>query len=393
MSSMRVNPPFCQCTFLLILLLGLPEIVTFADAAQASLTEAHKQALAIYHKTKDPSQALKVLETAGIKGVLEKRPARMTLKEYAHLLNDYGFYLSQSPDRYREAIPVLQRATEMDSDRSVAFLNLGDAYWKIMEEAPDCRTQDKLVKEALSAYEHYQRLAEERKVSAVLSPDIENLLAIRERGPIQHLLPVRGRCEYKLVLSKEDKVCTYMQNLMTRGVETYGRGYHTGKFTDPVFVAISWTDFPLGKYVRFDINNDGQLDLVIHQSTSGLKSVTFDRLFIFGQGQSSEAIKTDRDLYEKSIGMVEIGLQQGYDFKGLPPRTHDSGLLKGKQYYDGLGWAVLIRPFVFDGTSYLLIKQSNDSEADPSDLVVTKYKKGRVRNADAELMEDICYMG
>src|SRR5437867_9248922 len=203
--------------------------------------------------------------------------------------------------------------------------------------------------------------------------------------------------EYKVVMTKNDRLCSYMLDVLNKDLRTYGRGYDRDKFQDSVFQAISWAelgkDFNYsGKVARFDINNDGQVDFVIRQQTSGLKSVTFDRLFIFDQSQAIASIKTVRDLYEKSVGMVEFGLQKGYDFKGLPPLTHDSGLLKGKQYYEGLGWAVYIYPFIIDQTTYLLMKRSFDSGPDPSWLLIAKYKTGRVQSANPEFMEDICYM-
>src|SRR5438093_7175098 len=161
----------------------------------------------------------------------------------------------------------------------------------------------------------------------------------RESEPIEG----KGQPQFQLLMSKDDKVCTYMRDVLNRDLKEYGLRNHKDKFKDSVFTAIKWTSLEkgygyAGKVASFDINNDGQMDLVIRQSTSGGKSVTFDRLFIFDQGQALESLKTARDLYEKAIGMVNIDFREGYNFRGLPPRTHDSGLMKGQQYYEGMSW-------------------------------------------------------
>ncbi|MGH7235956.1 MAG: hypothetical protein ACREIO_06195, partial [Nitrospiraceae bacterium] len=98
----------------IVLLVALALVVAVGGSGEAGLVEAHQQALAVYKKTKDPAQAIKVLEDAGVKGSLESKPAGMKDAAYVVLLNDYGFFLSETADRYEEAIPILQKVVSLD---------------------------------------------------------------------------------------------------------------------------------------------------------------------------------------------------------------------------------------------------------------------------------------
>src|SRR6266849_5793576 len=118
----------CMMKVVGVFLLALALVVAGATSAQAGLTEAHQQALAVYKKTKDPTKAIKILEDAGIKGVLEQKPADMKRDAYVRLLNDYGFYLSEAADTSAGrgvAIDLLEKVIQLSPDRAVAYLNLG----------------------------------------------------------------------------------------------------------------------------------------------------------------------------------------------------------------------------------------------------------------------------
>ncbi len=53
----------------------------------------------------------------------------LPLSDYISALNDYGFFLQES-GRLKESVKVLSLVTEISPNRAVAYLNLGDSYWK-----------------------------------------------------------------------------------------------------------------------------------------------------------------------------------------------------------------------------------------------------------------------
>ena len=209
-----------------------------------------------------------------------------------------------------------------------------------------------------------------------------------------------GDTGYKVVMSKNDRLCTHMLEVLNEELVQYGPKYDPRKFTAPVFSKIPWT--PLGEgfdyagdVARFDINNDGQMDVVVRQETSGLKDKTFQRLFVFKEGQYLEAAKKRRELEEKAIGSVDFYMSH-YDFLGLPPKIlQEPPFMKGEKSYVSL-WVVYIHPFRFEDITYLLISRSPDLAPEygpePYWTLVAKYKQGKVHGADPSLMEDVCYL-
>lgn len=211
-----------------------------------------------------------------------------------------------------------------------------------------------------------------------------------------------GDAKYTVVMSKNDRLCTHMRAVLNEGLEQHGPGYDVRKFMAPIFSAISWKPIGLdegfdygGAVARFDINNDGTTDVVVRQETSGLKDKTFQRLFVFEEGQYAGAARKRRELEEKAIGSVDFYMSR-YDFLGLPPKILQAPpLMKGKKSYVSL-WVVYIHPFRFEGVTYLMISRSPDLAPEygpePYWTLVAKYKQGKVHGADPSLMEDICYL-
>ena len=173
------------------------------------------------------------------------------------------------------------------------------------------------------------------------------------------------RLEYKLTMNKNDRLCSHMRDVLNKDLRAYGRGYDSHKFQDFVFQAIPWTergkDFDYyGKVARFDINNDGQVDVVVRQETSGGKDITFDKLFIFNDAQYPAAARKSKDLEEKSIGFVDASF-------------------------------VYIYPFIFDKTTYLLLVTSPDS-SHPQNFEIAKYKGGKIGIGVPGQLEDVCFL-
>lgn len=95
-----------------------------------ALLKAHKEALEVYQNDKNYEKSIEILREAGVQKVLEKEPEGMSKGKYVHLLNDYGFFLSETENRYEEALPILKKVIELSPNRAVAYLNLGDVYLK-----------------------------------------------------------------------------------------------------------------------------------------------------------------------------------------------------------------------------------------------------------------------
>lgn len=203
---------------------------------------------------------------------------------------------------------------------------------------------------------------------------------------------------YKVVMSKQDRLCTHIREVLNEDLAQYGPRYDPRKFSAPVFSAIAWTPVGLdegfdygGDVAHFDINNDGTTEVVVRQETTTGRDISVKRLFVFKEDQYPELAKKRRELEDNVVGSVD--LFKGYDFRGLPHKTFkEPGVLKGKTYYDGLSAAAYIHPFVFQNKTYLLLTRSPDSLFLENWALVAKYKRGKVHEADPLLMEDVCYL-
>lgn len=203
---------------------------------------------------------------------------------------------------------------------------------------------------------------------------------------------------YAIVMSKNDRLCAHMREVLNKNLKEYGPGYDERKYKDAIFSAISWQPigegFDYGGHVaRVDINNDGTTDVVVRQETSMGREITVHLLFIFKGDQYPQLAKKRRELEENAIGFVVPHLQKGYEFRELPQKTFQiPGVLKGKKYYEGLSAYAYIHPFIFENKTYLLMTQSPDSPAVPKWALVANYKQGKVSEADPALMDDLCYL-
>ena len=147
-----------------------------------SLTQMHLIVLAHYKQTQLPERAVQLLEEAGVQGVLKKRPGDIAPASYVNLLNDYGFFLSETSDRYKEAIPVLQKVIALAPKRHVAYLNLADAYWKGTYRPADA-TRGELEERARSNYREYVRLLRKKHPEAEVPSRIRKILALGQGPP------------------------------------------------------------------------------------------------------------------------------------------------------------------------------------------------------------------
>jgi hypothetical protein len=208
---------------------------------------------------------------------------------------------------------------------------------------------------------------------------------------------------YKILMSKDKRLCANVREVLNDDLINYGQGYDQRKFGAPIFSAIAWTPIKglddgfdyVGSVSHVDLNNDGTTDVLVrletHAGPGG--SIGVHELFIFKEDQYPQLAKKRRELEGNAVGLVIPHLQKEYELRDLPQKTF-RGIpgLEGRKYYETLIAAVFIHPFRFQNTTYLLMTQSPDSPAVPNWAVVGKYKKGKLREADSVLMDDICYL-
>lgn len=150
--------------------LALLLVINTAGAADMAgwvgdLLRVHKEALVSYQKDHDATKAYIALQRVGIAKAIERKPEGISKQAYVNLLNDYAFFLYESTafktnvhltvhlkdfafvgsermlryddipnatvrlNRLCRAKHILQKTIELDPERAVAYLNLGDVYW------------------------------------------------------------------------------------------------------------------------------------------------------------------------------------------------------------------------------------------------------------------------
>jgi hypothetical protein len=206
-----------------------------------------------------------------------------------------------------------------------------------------------------------------------------------------------GVHQYKLIMSKEDKVCRYMLGVLNHHVAEGKTRYN--ELEDSMFAAIQWTRYGISndnkfnydaQYAKFDINNDGHEELVVRWRRGSIKLIDVDTLYILPEAVSAESLYRFQELEARSVGGVEI--QDSYGLHLLPPLPRENWMKKDKQYFPGLTNFVLMRPFLFASKYYLLLSTSPDVRINPERLVVTRYIGGHVSSADPSKMDDVCYL-
>ncbi len=171
---MKILASQFSMSILYFFLLGF--LVAGPSYAASPLLKTYHQVLKDYQLDHDPVKAFSRLQLAGIQAAIDKQPADVTTSDYVRLLNDYAYFryesvafkknvpitvkhgqqsyavgtvefvgnermlhLADIPNpvmkmqRLCEAIHILHKVIALDPERSVAYLNLGDAYWRFAE--------------------------------------------------------------------------------------------------------------------------------------------------------------------------------------------------------------------------------------------------------------------
>lgn len=165
-----------------------------------SLTKAHEQALKRFSDTHDTyatimraNDSAEILEAAGIAAALKKKPQGLPDRKYAHILNDYAFFLMEYPQRLEEAITALRLTVKTDPARAVAYLNLGDALRKHLAQATSYEQKKVSTKEIKRAYIAYKR------ISGKTTPMIDSFL------------------RFNILDSPKDTACKYVAAFVNEG--------------------------------------------------------------------------------------------------------------------------------------------------------------------------------
>jgi ankyrin repeat protein len=178
-----------------LILVGLLGAIAVIDPDELTVTAdqlraAHAEALRQYqrkahkHDFEKTRNAINLLKSAGIGHVSEKKPSGMSDKALAEILNDYGFFLSKEY-RDKEAIDIYKEAIQLDPNRAVAYLNLGDGLRKQLSAVDSFKEKIELTKEIKSAYLQY------KKLHGKSTPAIDSFLALNVVDT-----PIADFCEY-----------------------------------------------------------------------------------------------------------------------------------------------------------------------------------------------------
>lgn len=261
-----------------LILAGLSGSIVAIDPARAGVTAdglltAHKRALMIYNNLTSQTleglraiDALAILEAAGIHAALKTKPKKLSNRQYAYILNDYAFFLSQDR-RFDDAITALKTVIKADPTRAVAYLNLGDTLRTNLENAKSYKEKVSATKDIKKAYRAYKKLSGK-------STDI-----------------MESFFRLNLVDTPPQSVCDYITSYVNAGRfhEVFGGGSAS--------VA--------GGSTHIDIDGDGKRERVqiTYEGTAGYPSITV----YTSDGTSYAAADTTEELFAGSIGLVPFG--------------------------------------------------------------------------------------
>lgn len=130
--------------------------------------EKFNSIIADYGKNSNIKNIIYNLESSGIKYILKKQPVYFTRGQYVSILNNYAYFLSET-DRYKEAVPVLKKVIELDKNRAVAYLNLGDCFSKEYQKYNKQSDKDKVI-------ENYKKYASLLKKDANIPERVKKLI-------------------------------------------------------------------------------------------------------------------------------------------------------------------------------------------------------------------------
>lgn len=262
-----------------------------AGTTAESLAKAHDRALKRFADTHDAyatsmraNDSAEILEAAGIAAALKKKPQGLPDRKYAHILNDYAFFLMEYPQRLEEAITALRLTVKADPARAVAYLNLGDALRKHLAQAKSYEQKKVSTKEIKRAYIDYKRL------SGKTTPMIDSFL------------------RFNILDSPKATACDHIAAFVNKGRFEEILGSGSREYGDSTLV---------------DLNGDGTPERV-QITYEGTAHYPYLQAFNLSTGSSIEIAEPDKDFngaWADFIGLVPFEGQTyvlHYNMGGYP---------------------------------------------------------------------------
>ena len=170
--------------------------------------------------------------------------------------------------------------------------------------------------------------------------------------------------EYVLVMSKDDNVCQQMLKIYNDDLKKYGEikyDFHKE------FSTITWEkkkfyflDNGFKHYAdvlmsKFDINNDGDKEIVIKDESVSIRGIEGHSIYFFRKEDSEyfEGDEFDVTVFRRAIGKLTTTVGDSYELKQLPQFLYlGIGDKEAKSYYT-LGIYIYLHPFFFKENYYL----------------------------------------
>ncbi|MTI58605.1 MAG: hypothetical protein FH762_01225 [Firmicutes bacterium] len=223
-----------------------------------NIIKAHEESLRLY-RAGNVRGAIKVLEDNKVQDIIDFRPNSISEGTYVLILNNYGFYLSKTEDRYQEAVPILERVIEISPKRSVAYLNIGDVYNKMYHQEQKCK-QKEILKERIKGY--YNKYLSLLKMDANIPYRVKKFL--RDEAFEKAMEEIR-KSEYEIRERSEAK--NYPDDFFEKFLEDFKAGKNMG-FIEPILV----TDDINNKKLRQYFKNDTEFieEIITVEETGGI---------------------------------------------------------------------------------------------------------------------------
>jgi uncharacterized protein YecT (DUF1311 family) len=198
---------------------------------------------------------------------------------------------------------------------------------------------------------------------------------------------------YKLVMSKDDVMCSHMRQIMEDDLHLFGRTYDSNdRFVSShkEFNAVPWkaarassensgqVHYRDVEGALFDLNNDGRQDYVVRYK-AGLSGMNADGLYVLDSSAASRPTSLMfKELFESNNQISMAGW--GYALSDpLVGRTESL-------------WR--LAPFVYLGVSYMYMQSlyKLDEVIGGDFVVIAKYIGGKFDGETTGKMEDVCYI-
>jgi len=265
----------------LIFLLPFSQLLSTAIAAGAesrddnwvpSIVTAHEESLKLYKGKRDVREAIRTLEKHGVRNLLTEKPEQMVEAIYVTILNDYGFYLSETEDRYPEAENILKKVIEVSPDREVTYLNLGDVYFKMSKK----RTPDNLKYKDLTRinYTKYVEILEKKKKRILLPERVVKVIYDAEGLDVckfaAKLLSNKQEKHIDLFLSPEKKMGRFSKTKVISDDKTFEELKLSGIVVSQDDSRLLDDDQHIWRVSKIDVDNDGKEEVRFETSGGSL---------------------------------------------------------------------------------------------------------------------------